>query len=836
MSREEEVRRNRLTGALQALVQDVRFALRVLGKRPMFTITAVLCLALGIGANTAIFSVVEGVLLRPLPYPHSDRLVDLTTVDPTYGKQGVSPAQFLAWREQCRSFEGLAAWDWQFFTVTGRGEPLWVRGAVVSPNLFHVLGVSPALGRGFLPSEEKLGHAPVAILGWRLFRSDFAADAKIIGTTLKLNGIPTTIVGVMPAGFGFPEGAELCVPPKNLVPRWTFAPPGEDPRTNWMEYFSVIGRLRPGVTAGEAQAETQTVFQRSSGVPTDEAHQTIAADSPLADSVQNVRSTVLVLYGSVSLVLLIACANVVNLLLALAEERRREFAVRLTLGAGRWRLVRQLLTESVLLALLGGGLGCLMALWGVAGLAHWGPQDIPRLTQVSVNPWVLLYLFAVCLAAGLLFGLLPTLRSSQIDLSEWLKEGTPASADRRTGGTRSALVIAEVALALVVAVEAGLLAASFRRLQEVHLGFDPAHVLSMRISLPPTTYPSAEQIAGLTRQILERARAIPGVQAASLVSLMPVGGWVISVNSLMKNGDVLGKGMQQMQLIRAVSPGYFQVLRIPVVKGRVFDDRDGSGAVPVAVINETMARRYWPKRNALGQLICPAFDNHDGHPVYREIVGIVGDVRGIDPAREPMPEIDVPYAQCRGRRVTSVLQGGLWMSLRTASDPLSLARAAKVAVWSADKDLPITHVNTMDQNVAALLARQRFDALLLGLFALLALLLAALGIYGVTSYSVAQRTHEIGIRIAVGADPAGILRLVARRGMALVLAGGCLGLIGVFSLTRLLRGLLYGVGPLDPLAIAGAGFLLAAVSLLACTLPARRAAHTDPMAALRRDG
>ncbi len=835
MRREEEARPSRLKEMLHPLAQDVRFALRMLMKRPVFTITAVLCLALGIGANTAIFSVVESVLLRPLPYPHSDRLVDLTTVDPKYGKNGVSPAQFLAWREQCRSFEGLAAWNWQNFTVTGRGEPLWVRGAVVSPSLFGVLGVSPALGRGFLPSEERPGHAPVAILSWRLFRNDFASDAKVVGTTLKLNGIPTMIVGVMPSGFGFPEGAALWVPPENLVPRWLFAPPGEDPRTNWMEYFSVIGRLKPGVAAGEARAEAQAVFQRSPGVPGDVARQTIAAGVPFASLVQKVRPTILVLYGTVCLVLLIACANVVNLLLALAEERRREFAVRLALGAGRWRLVRQLLTESVLLALLGGGLGCLMALWGVAALAHWGPQDIPRITQVSVNPWILLYLFGVCLATGLLFGLLPALRSSRIDLSEWLKEGTPASAGRHTGATRSALVIAEVALALVVAVEAGLLAASFRRLQEVHLGFDPSHVLSMRISLPPPAYPSAETIAGLTRQILERARAIPGVQAASLASPMPVGGWVIAVNSLMKTGNVLGKGMQQMQIFRAVSPGYFQVLRIPAVKGRVFDDRDGSGAPPVAVINETMARQFWPGGNAIGQLICPAFDNHNGHPVYREIVGIVGDVRGIDPAREPMPEIDVPYAQCRGRRVTSVMQG-LWLNLRTGSDPLSLARAAKAAVWSADKELPITDVKTMDQIVAGLLARQRFDALLLGLFALLALLLAALGIYGVTAYSAAQRTHEIGIRMAVGADPAGILRLVARRGMALVLAGGCLGLIGVFSLTRLLRGLLYGVSPLDPVAIAIAGFLLAAVSLLACTMPARRAARLDPMAALRRDG
>ncbi len=809
---------------LAEILRDARYGLRLLRRSPGFTAVAVAVLALGIGANTAIFSVVNGVLLRPLPFPDSERILSLRPLvtRPVRSPAAASYPDFFDWRAQSRSFTAMASRRGVGMTLTGVTPSAYVRGQVVSSEFFLVLGVAPALGRGFVPGDDAPGTR-VVVLSHGLWQSRFGGDPGILGRAIGLDGHDYTVVGVAAAGFQFPvdeDGVEF----------WMSASmdaEGEKPWTSNRDLtaLDVIGRLKPGVSLAAARAEMIGIAKRLARQypDTDRDRDEVLVIPELDRVVGDVRTPLLVLLGAVGCVLLIACANVANLLLARATARHRELALRTALGAGRRRVLRQLLTESLILALVGGAAGLLLALAGQRLLLQFSPGRIPRLEHAGLDPRILVFTLGVALVTGILFGIAPALRLSRTDLSQALKEGGRGS----EGGAghnrfRSMLVIAETAIAVVLLTGAGLLVESFRKLQSVDPGFSARDVATFHTSLPEAKYDEARQVR-FYDDLLDRVRSREGVRSAAAIFPIPLGDSHIGITFTIE-GRPVPKADEPSAQYRQVSPGYFQTMGIPLLSGRDFTDRDDTKAPPVIIVNEALVRTYFPGENVLGRRIRPGVAR-DGEPKTREIVGVVGNVRHRGLGVEESPEYYIPYRQLSIADMTVVAQ--------TDADPRVLANDARAIVASLDPDVPVFRVQTLRDYVFASIAQPRFNALLLSLFAGVALVLTGIGLYGVLAYAVAVRTREIVIRMALGARRGDILAMVVRRGLVLAATGVVIGLAAALLVTRLLRALLFHVAPSDPATFAGAGLLLGAVALLASFVPAYRATRFEPMQALR---
>ena len=800
------------------LWQDLRYGVRMLLKNPGFTAVVVFALAIGIGANTAIFSVVNAILLRPLPYKNFDRISMIWMDNPKLGvkEDWHSYPNYLDFKEQNQVFEEMAAFNDRSFNLTGTGEPLRVLGVWSTASLFTVLGIDAALGQVFTVENEEPGKDLVVVLSDGLWKRRFGGDPGIIGQSINMSGVNRIVIGVMPPSFKFPgKTTEFWIP----IP----VTPQRKQARNAISY-KAVGRLKPGVSLAQAQADMSAIakrlddqyFQSEYGINLVLLH---------TQETYKVRSALLVLLGAVGFVLLIACANVANLLLARAAIREKEVAIRLALGAHRWRIVRQLLTESALLGLVGGAVGLLVAKWGLAALLALAPADIPRLGQAIIDVRVLLFTLAVSLVTGLVFGVVPAFQASKPDMNDALKEGGRGS----TGGgagirVRNLLVVSEIALSLVLLVGAGLLIRSFIRLQQFELGFNPNNLITMRVQLPGSKYREAPQISGFYKQLLERIQSVPGVISAGVISDIFLSDTPNSTNFTIE-GRPIPTGVESIEVpFDAVSPSYFRVMGIPLLRGREFDDHDVAGAPDVAIINNTFAERFFPGEDPLGKRYVygtPGPNNTN----WITIVGIVGDMRRTGFDRAVRPETFRPESQYADSRLTIVA--------RTSGNPATFAGALRDEVWAIDRDQPVYDMKTMDQTLSEMLSQRRFNMLLLGIFASVALLLAALGIYGVMSYSVTQRTHEIGIRMAMGAQTRDVLNMVVKHSLMLALAGIGVGLIASLALTRLMTSLLYGVSATDPLTFIAIPLVLAGVALGACFVPARRATKVDPMVALR---
>ena len=811
---------------METFWQDIRYGIRMLVKAPGVSIVATIALALGIGANTAIFSVVNAVLLRPLPFANSEQLMNVWETDSTrgYSRGSASYPNFVDWREQNHVFEHMSTYYANDFIMTGRGEPTRLQGAVVNADLFPLLGVAPVIGRGFLPDEDKPGESGrVVLLSQNLFQKRFNADPNVVGQSMVLGGKNYTIVGVMPPAFQFPIQNQ----PVELWTTVALDSEGKDPITNerGAHYMNVIARLKPGVSKEQAQAEMTSISARlEQQYPDKDLHKSTRIQPALEALVGDIRPALLILLGAVGCVLLIACANVANLLLARAMMRHKEMAIRSALGASRIRVVRQLLTESVLLSLTGGALGLVMAVWWSDLLMALGKDNIPRALQVGLDWHVLGFTFLVSLLTGVIFGLVPALHSSKTELTESLKEGGRGSGDgARRNGIRGILVVSELAIAVVLLVGAALLIQSLWRLQHVSPGFESQNLLTFVVGIPDVKYPTGKQ-AQFYRDLTARIESLPGVRSASSVIPLPLSGELFSI-SFETEGRPVAKGDQPSADFFAISNGYFKTLGVSILKGRDFNERDSEKAPGVIIVNQAFAQKFFPGEDPVGKHIKPGISTDENKPVMREIVGVVGDVRNRNLSSELRAGYFVPAAQIPFNQMTLIV--------RTTNDPHSLITAVQNEVHSMDAEVPVFNVKTMDQHIAATVAAPRFNTTLLAIFAAVALVLTIVGLYGVMSYSVAQRTNEIGIRMALGARVTDVLALVFKQGMILVLIGEVIGLAGAFALTRLIRGLLFGVAPTDFRTFIAVAAVLAAVALLATLIPARRAAKVDPLVALR---
>jgi putative ABC transport system permease protein len=821
---------------MNTLIQDLRFGIRLLLKNPTFSLIAVLALALGIGANTAIFSVVDAVLFRPLPFDHPDRLVAVWERDLAKGEDhdSVMAGNYLDWRSRTEVFEEMSAHAGGSVNLTGLAEPERIRAARVSAGLFPVLGVRPEVGRVFFQDEDQPGHQRVVVISNGLWKSRFGADPEAVGRSITLNNQDYEVVGVMPAGFELPlnEDSEIWTP---LV----FTP--EEITLRNSHYLKVLGRLRPGASIAEASAEMAAITAQLEKEHPKSNEGTGAAVFQLhAEIVGGVRKPLLIFLGAVAFILLIACTNVANLMLARAAARQREIAVRVALGASRWRIVRQMLIESVVLGLAGGAAGMLLALWGIELLSTVSQQmSVPRGRSIGLDGRVLLFTLAASIVTGLIFGSVPALQASKPDLNDALKEGGRSSGGMRRGRTRNLLVVAEMALAFVLLVGAGLLINSFFRLRSVDPGLQPGNVLTMSINLPRQKYTQPEQVISFHRQLLEQVSAVPGVEVAGTVTALPYGG---STNGFGYTIDSPVAGEQTVTIVsQQASPEFFRALGIPLVTGRQFDERDMDGAPAVVIISDSMAKRYWPDQDPLGSRI--KWGNKEFGSPWMTVVGVVGDVRqrGLDTQLRatlyvPSLQLGEPIKTRVGVTLRDIMADdarSISLVVRSTSSVEGLASAVRSAVWAVDPNQPVTKVKTMEQVLADTMVVQRFSAWLLAAFAGIALVLAAAGIYGVISYSVNQRTHEIGIRMALGAEQRDVLRLVVGQGITPALIGLAIGVAGAIGLTRLMNTLLFNVSVTDPITFAVIGSLLLIVAVAACYLPARRAARVDPMEALR---
>jgi predicted permease len=838
---------------MQTLLQDLRYGLRILSKSPGFTAVAVLTLALGIGANTAIFSIVNSVLLRPLPFPQPDRLVYLNEKDMRGDiKAGVivntSYPDFFDWRSQNHVFEGMAAFRHTGYTLIGAGEPLQIDAEIVTADFFGVLGVPPSLGRGFRAEEEK---GRFAVLSHELWQSKYSSDPDIAGKSITLEGKPYTVVGVASAGFRFPMES----PAPQL---WTTlgkdaqADAGDPPAAaqRGQHMLDVIGRLKPGISLKQAQAEMNIIAEGlARQYPNDNGMRYATAVMPeMEHLVGDTRPALLMLLAAVACVLLIACANIANLMLARATKRNKEIAIRAALGAGRGRVIRQLLTESVLLAVAGGALGLTLSALGMRTLLRVSPEDVPRLAQVGLDWHVLVFTLLIAVATGFVFGLAPALHLSKTNLAGSLQERTQDSA-RGQHRLRAGLVVAETAVGLILLVGAGLLIRSFYGLLHAYPGFDPHNVLTLKVDLPDSRYSEAQQIS-FYHDLLERIQGLPGVVSAGGIFPLPLTRSDINV-SFSIEGRPVPKAEEPSAGLRAISPSYFQTLKIPLIQGRVFDARDNEKSPPVVIVNEEFARRYFPNEDPVGKRIRPNFSTH-GEALVREIVGVVGGVKDRNLRAEFRPEYYVTYPQAMIADLTicvrtvgdpTKLAGAVQNSIASMNENLAVASvramddyvaaAVRSSIASMDKELPVFNIRTMEDYVAASLGKSRFDTLLLTLFAALALVLTMVGIYGVMAYTVLQRTREIGIRIALGATRGDVLRMVLGKSLVITGLGLLLGIAGASALTRLLSSFLYQVRPVDPLTFIVVSVMLGAISLLASYIPAWRAARVDPMVALR---
>ncbi len=807
---------------METLIQDLRYGVRMMFKNRGFTVVAIVTLALGIGANTAIFSVVNAVLLRPLPYEDSNRLVWFWENQPDFRHGNFSPADFLDYQAQNRAFEQIAAYRQMDFTLTGDRQPEQIHGLIVSANYFSVLGIQPELGRAFQPEDGNAGATRVALVSHGFWQRRFGGDPKLIGTVLTLSGQTVTIVGVAPPEFKT-ERAELWLNPRNVLPDMLLNTSRDPATLRGAHYLRAIGRLKPGVTLPQAQEEMNAVSARlQEQYPATNAGHTVELVSLLDKTVGNLRPALLVLLGAVGLVLLIACANVANLMLARAAARHKEIALRAALGASRWRVIRQLLTESLALAAMGGACGWLLAVWGVDLLVAISPESIPRLHEIGVDRQVLGFTLLISLATGIIFGLAPALMASRTGLNEALKEGgSSATAGASRGRIRGFLVVSEVALALLVLVGAGLLVRSFVRLHAVDPGFQPENLLTMRLFLTDAKYATNEPRLSFLKELTARLEALTGVQGVGISDDLPLEGTDSSMD-LFVEGREPAPGERLMTGVHVVNPRYFEAMGIPLLKGRVFTERDTGEAPTVLVVNETMSRRLWPEE-AIGKRVKPG----DPNGSWVEIVGVVRDVKHNGLNAEDVMDAYASHLQIPWPWMT--------IALRSNLDPTSLEAAVRREVQAIDPNKAIADVKTMDQLIEESVGERRLSLVLFLLFAVVALLLAAVGIYGVMAYGVTQRTHEIGIRMALGAQPRDVVQLLVGRGMTLAMTGVALGVAAAYALTRLMASLLFEVSTTDPATFVVIALVLASVALLACYIPARRATKVDPMVALRHE-
>ncbi|MFL6528267.1 MAG: ABC transporter permease [Chthoniobacterales bacterium] len=822
------------------MLSDIRFGIRQLLKNPGFTIIAVLTLAIGIGANTAIFSVVNALLLKPLPFPQPQQLVAVGMTDTRQKDRtdlgSLSYPDFFDFREQNRSFSSAALYRTRSIALTGDGGASSTAATKVSAEFFDVLGVQPMIGRGFNREDELGGGGPggfKVVISYDFWRKEFGGDKNVVGRTIDLDRRHYTVIGVMPQGFQFPIQADpvdfyITIAEDATIPDGS--PPDSKPQTQERGNHSLeaVGRLKPGVTIEQGQADLGAIASHlQQQYPDSNTHFGVLLKPLREELVGDVRTALYVLFGAVVCVLLIANANVANLLLARASVRGKEIALRAAVGASRARIIRQLLTESVLLAAIGGLLGLLVAEWGTDQLIRAVPQNIPRISNIQLDSAVLLFTLLVSLITGVVFGLVPAWQASHVDLNSSLKAG------RRTGGggenkgrLRNGLVVAEVALALVLLVCAGLLIQSFDRLGHVQMGIRTERLLTARISLPDAAYPKNEDVTAFYDQLLQRVRTLPGVESASAIIPLPLSGSNM-VTSFDNADHPLPEGQRPGAPVRIIGTDYFKTAGIPLRAGRVFDERDQFKSAPVVLVNERFAQKYFPGENAVGKRIQPGF-SAEGPEKMREIVGVVGNVKHLSLRNEDSPEMYLPRTQ--------IPFGIMSLVLRTSvSNPSALTSAIRKELSAIDPAIPLTNVKVFDEYVSRSLARPRFNALLLSIFAGTALLLTAIGIYGVMAYSVAQRTNEIGIRIALGAAKSNIFRLVVGQAMTLVAISVVIGVAGAFAATRLLSSLLFGVSANDPLTFAAIVVLISAVAFIAAWLPARRAASVDPVIALRAE-
>lgn len=821
---------------MQNILQDVRYGLRMLLKSPGVTFVVVLALALGIGANTAIFSVVDAVLLRPLPYPESDKLVALNETSKTMDDISISYPNFTDWRNQNQVFEKIGVFNRASYNLTGVGEPERIITAQASADLFAALRANPAIGRVYTNEEDKPGGTPVVVLSYGLWQRRFGGQASILNQAITLNGKSYTVIGVMPEGFRYPSRAEMWVPVGPLS-----SDPGWQQRGNHPGLYGVA-RLKPGVSLGQARADMNVVVANLERQYQDQIAGNGVAIRPLLEVyVGDIRRALWVMFAAVAFVLLIACANIANLLLARAQSRQKEMAIRAAMGAGRWRLTRQLLTENILLALLGGTLGLLVAQWGIKLILYISPDAIPRSSEITLDWRILMFTLAVSVVTGILFGLVPALQAGVVDVHETLKETGRGTSGRHW--LRSSLVVVEVATTLVLLIGAGLMIRSFYRLQKVNPGFSYEHLTSFSVSLPEKKYKTAEERDQFFSRLLENLRGLPGVETTAAASGLPLGnnGWQ---TFFIVDGRPLPP-RDQTPLMEAclVTPDYFKTMNIPLLRGRYFDDHDDRSslagkdlsklnevlrevaALNSIVIDEEFARRYWPDEDPVGKRIKIGGGNDPDSPVLT-VLGVVGRVKmeglGMDSNRV---QGYFPFAQ--------IPAGDMAVILKAAGDPTQLVAAVRQQVTSIDQDQPIYGIRTMDEIRSESVAPERLNLTLLSIFASIALVLAIVGIYGVMSYSVTQRTHEIGIRMAIGAQPRDVFRMVIRQGMLLALLGVAIGLVGAFALTRLMTSMLFGIEPTDPTTFGAIAVLLSVVALVACYLPGRRATKVDPVISLR---
>ena len=803
---------------METLFQDIRYALRMMLKNPAFTIVALLTLGLGIGANTAIFSVVNSLLLRPLPYGNPERIVMIWQ---DYSKrtgqerEWTSPDIFFDWRDQNHVFEGISVLDaWLPTIITGQPEQL--PGAQVNYNMFSILGVRPALGRSFLKEEDVPNGARVVILSDGLWKRKFASDRNIIGKDLLINGEKYSIIGVMPYGFEFP-----MEPTAQL---WTTI---QTDQTNSCGRDCItlraIARLKQGVSLDKAKSDMNIIAKRMAQLYPDSNRDVGISLIPLQQQLtEEIRPALLVLLGAVGLVLLIACANIANLLLARASKRRAEIAVRAALGASKLRLIRQLMTENVLLALIGGSIGIFLGVQGLNILISLLPDDVQivGLRNVSVDSTVLVFTLALSLLTGIIFGLLPLFQFSDPMLGESLKEGGKNRAISGGGRVRNILVVSEVAFALMLLTGAGLLMKSFVRLLNVNPGFQTENVLTMQLNLPDNRYPEREQINAYVYQLLERVQQLPGVLKTGTTSVLPLGGNYTDTTFVIENQSAPSEN--QGVWYQMISKDYLQTLGITLLKGRYFIEQDNFEAPRVVIVSESFAKRYFPKGDAVGKRLN---FNNPSKPVWREIIGVASDVKQFGLDRETPVALYFHQKQSASPFFT--------LAVRTSKDPLNLASEIRSQVWSLDKNLAVSNVQTMEQVVASTVSTPRITLILIGAFAAAALLLAALGLYGVISYSTAQRTNEIGIRMALGAERRHVMQMILKQGVVLACIGVVVGLVGAFALSRLMDRLLFGVSSTDPMIFVAISTLLTTIALIASYIPAHRASKVDPVVALR---
>ena len=813
---------------MEGLFHDLRYGIRMLRGNAGFSAVALMTLALGIGANSAVFSVIDGILLRPLGYKDPSRLVVLNHNYPKLDlKASVSAVGFNYYRERAESFENMAAFQPWPANLTEAGEPERLQGLRVTADFFPTLGIDIDRGRGILSEENQLGRDKVVVLGDGLWRRRFGADTNIIGKTLALNGEGYVVVGIAPPGFQF--GREMGQPSELWAPI-AFTPNQLDPRAWRNESLSVIARLKPSVGIDRAQAEMDTIAASvrqqyfKGGDAEDASSWNLLLRSVNEVVVGDVRPALLVLLGAVCLVLLIACANVANLLLARGAARQKEIAIRTALGAGRSRVIRQLLSEAAVLALVGGCLGLLLGYWGLKLLLSLNQGNIPRVEEITLDWRVLGFTLLISLVTGVLFGLAPALQSSK-GLHETLKEG--GRSGRATGrrGIRNVLVAGEVALALVLLILAGLFIRSFAKLQDVNPGFRPDGLLTLQIALPQYKYQKPEQIDGFFQQVLERTSALSGVESAGVCSSLPMSGDRSSASFDIEGRVTAPDEMMPWGNIWYAGSSYFKTMGIPLMSGRFFDDRDNRESPPVALIDETMSRKYWPDQNPIGKRIDTGDRDEQKHTLWREVVGVVGHVKhkgleGVSPVQYYLPHRQAPIRR-------------MFVVVRTAGDPASLGSSVRAIIRSVDNALPVFKVTTMERIVAESAAQRRFSTTLLAVFAAVAISLAAVGLYGVMAYSVAQQTHDIGVRMALGASRRKVLGTVVGQGVLISIAGVAVGLAGALALSHLISGLLFAVGATDPLVFTLTPLLLGAEGLVACLVPALRATRVDPLIALR---